>query len=319
MGIIFKVLMGLALGIVGSGILSVRECQMEGLICDIVTLDCQPLLESKFLAGLARSHSKIPASSADLDMGGSGLNFVEHGTNNDDLRRRHLPVCAFAPFDRLGRKYLLHGDRLPVLRKQAAVVSGLMTNRPKPYLLVRSVDEGKNIFSRFFGKNPRLDVEMAGYGVTDILDKKIEFHFQTFTTRWSNSRGFDVHGHPGSLGLLSNLVPLSGMLCGIAGIDRSADSSGKGEKAPQGLEPSRPQLLAGDISLRLSGIRSPRLLCQVVAVLTVFLGLFLAVLGLAKADLCTGNASERRWLAFATAGTVVLVVGVVVSKLLRGW
>lgn len=127
-----------------------------------------------------------------------------------------------------------------------------------------------------------------------------------------------VKQYPWSQAELGSVRTSFRMHGGVSGINRSANRSGQSQEAPKSLKPPRPQLLAGDVRLRLGSISRPGLLYQVIAGLSVFFGLALAVVGLAKADLSVRNPSQRGWLALYAAGTIILVAGVIVSKLLRG-
>ena len=131
--------------------------------------------------------------------------------------------------------------------------------------------------------------------------------------------------HPNTGDQISFLPPsirlsaVFGMESGPLGIDCCGDRGSKSQEPSQCLKPPSPELLAGDIRLRLSRVGSARLLYQVVAALSVFLGLILAVFGLGKADLSISDLGERKGFTLAATGTVIFVSGAIISKLLRGW
>lgn len=102
-------------------------------------------------------------------------------------------------------------------------------------------------------------------------------------------------------------------LRGLPRVDCRSDGGGKSDESADGLKPSGPKTLAGDLSLRLSGIGGAGLLYQVVAIMAICFGFFATSVGCAKALSPISDGRDGFWLALGAAGAVLFRFGAFVA------
>lgn len=100
------------------------------------------------------------------------------------------------------------------------------------------------------------------------------------------------------------------LISSFAGIDGGPNSGRQGEKSAKCLQPPCPQLLAGDVRLRLRGVGGPSLLYKIICILAIFLGFLLTGIGLAQAFPPSPTGRELRGIAILAAGAVLSVSGI---------
>ena len=194
-------------------------------------------------------------------------------------RMRNLASTA-RTYDRSGLGEIVRGHRQRVMQREAL----------NPYMI------------------PSLGIDRGG--LSKVLQLKMGDRLKIVVNLEPTFRYENIGPKSFLMVRASEFIGFPRMFGGIPRIDRSAGSGGQGEKAPKCLKPPCPELLAGDISLRLRGIGGPSLLYKIVCTQAIFFGFLATGIGLARALPPIPNGREGFWLAILAAGVILASSGV---------